>query len=61
VTKNPAVEKTPNAETQAAMREARAMMFPKTPRFSTADEMFAELDAIVNARRETRSATSNQK
>jgi hypothetical protein len=61
VTKNPAAEKTPNAETQVAVREARAMMFPKTPRVSTADEMFAELDAIANAGRETRGATSNQK
>jgi hypothetical protein len=61
VTKNPAAEKTPNAETQAALREARAMTFPKTPRFSTADEMFAELDAIANAGHETRIATSNQK
>ncbi|TAG00810.1 MAG: hypothetical protein EAZ43_12710 [Betaproteobacteria bacterium] len=56
VTKNPAAEQTPNAETQAAMRKARAMIFPKTPRFSTADEMFAELDAIANSAHEMRTA-----
>jgi hypothetical protein len=61
VIENPAAEQTPIAETRAAMREACAVTLPKTPRFSTADEMFAELDAIANAGRETRSATSNQK
>jgi DNA-damage-inducible protein J len=35
----------PNAETQNAMREARSMVMPKTPRFANADAMFADLDA----------------
>jgi DNA-damage-inducible protein J len=39
----------PNAETQSAMREARAMVMPKTPRFAKAEDMFAELDAHAKA------------
>jgi DNA-damage-inducible protein J len=35
----------PNAETQSAMREARSMVMPKTPRLTNAEAMFAELDA----------------
>jgi hypothetical protein len=49
VGKHQIASQTPNAETQAAMREAQAMALPKTPRFSTTEEMFAELDSAVNA------------
>ena len=34
--------KVPNAETQAAMEESRAMMAGRRARFATADEMFAD-------------------
>ena len=36
--------KVPNAETQAAMEESRAMMAGRQSRFETADELFADLE-----------------
>ena len=36
--------KVPNAETQAAMEESRAMMAGRRSRFATADELFADLE-----------------
>lgn len=36
--------KVPNAETQAAMQESRAMMAARQPRFNTADELFDDLE-----------------
>ena len=36
--------KVPNAETQAAMDEADALLKPGTPAFATPDEAFAELE-----------------
>lgn len=41
----PCSAQVPNAETQSAMREARSMVMPKTPRLANAEAMFAELDA----------------
>ena len=41
--------KVPNAETQAAMEESRAMMAGRRARFATADEVFADLEK--NSRR----------
>ena len=45
----------PNAATQSAMREARAMVMPKEPRFAAAKEMFTELDAHAKAAPKKRS------
>lgn len=45
----------PNAPTQSAMREARAMVMPKEPRFAAAKEMFTELDAHAKAAPKKRS------
>ncbi len=39
--------KVPNAETRAAMEESRQMMAEGRARFSSAEEMFAELDRQV--------------
>jgi DNA-damage-inducible protein J len=36
--------KVPNAETRAAMEESRAMMASRRTRFSSADELFADLE-----------------
>ena len=36
--------KVPNAQTQAAMRESRAMMAARKARFNTADELFDDLE-----------------
>ena len=36
--------KVPNAETQAAMEESRAMMAKRRARFATADELFTDLE-----------------
>ena len=36
--------KVPNAETQAAMQEPRAMMACRKARFASGDEMFADLE-----------------
>ena len=36
--------KVPNAETQAAMQESRAMMTGRKARFAADDEMFADLE-----------------
>ena len=36
--------KVPNAETQAAMAESRAMMATRRARFVSADELFADLE-----------------
>ena len=36
--------KVPNAETQAAMEESRAMMAGRRSRFAIADELFADLE-----------------
>ncbi len=36
--------KVPNAETLAAMEESRAMMAKRRARFSSADELFADLE-----------------
>ncbi len=36
--------KVPNAETLAAMEESRAMMAKRRARFTTADELFADLE-----------------
>ena len=36
--------KVPNAETHAAMEESRAMMAKRRARFTTADELFADLE-----------------
>ena len=36
--------KVPNAQTLAAMEESRAMMAKRRARFSTADELFADLE-----------------
>ncbi len=36
--------KVPNAETRAAMAESRAMMAARRARFSTADELFDDLE-----------------
>jgi DNA-damage-inducible protein J len=36
--------KVPNAETRAAMEESRAMMAAKNNRFSTAEELFNDLE-----------------
>ncbi len=41
--------KVPNAETQAAMEESRAMMAKRRARFASADELFADLEK--NSRR----------
>jgi len=36
--------KVPNAQTQAAMQESRAMMATRRARFASADELFADLE-----------------
>ena len=36
--------KVPNAETRAAMKESRAMMAARRPRFAAADALFDELE-----------------
>ena len=36
--------KVPNAQTQAAMEESRAMMAKRVTRFTAADELFADLE-----------------
>lgn len=36
--------KVPNAETQAAMKESRAMMAKRRARFASADKLFADLE-----------------
>jgi DNA-damage-inducible protein J len=36
--------KVPNAETRAAMKESRAMMAKRRTRFTSADELFADLE-----------------
>lgn len=36
--------KVPNAETQAAMEESRALMAKRRARFASADELFADLE-----------------
>lgn len=36
--------KVPNAQTQAAMQESRAMMAARRARFASADELFADLE-----------------
>jgi DNA-damage-inducible protein J len=36
--------KVPNAQTQAAMEESRAMMATRRARFGSADELFADLE-----------------
>jgi len=36
--------KVPNAETRAAMEESRAMMAERRERFTSADELFADLE-----------------
>ena len=45
----------PNAATQSAMREARAMVLPTEPRFAAAKEMFTVLDTHAKAAPKKRS------
>jgi DNA-damage-inducible protein J len=45
----------PNAETQSAMRDARAMVMPKASRFAKPEDMFAELDAHAKVASKKRS------